>query len=87
MAVVFVVFSTGLALESRGMVSVFFESSGIVVAGGGDVVGDSVVLLLTLLKMPSDRDSFRASRDPSLSSPSCARARSRNSSAARRTYN
>ena len=70
------------------MVSCFEDSSltlfGSEVDGGGDVVGDSAVLL-TPLKMPNERDSFRASRDPSLSSPSCAKPRNLKSSA-RWTY-
>lgn len=50
------------------------------VDGGGDVVGDSEALL-TPLKIPNERDSFRASRDPSLSSPNCAKPRNLKSSA------
>ena len=58
-------------------------SSGTVVdGGGGDVVGDSEDLE-TPLKIPNDRDSFRASREPSFSSPNAVNARNRKSSACR----
>jgi hypothetical protein len=80
--VVFVVFSTGL-VASGGSAS-WFEASSLLlgrdVDGGGEVLGESEVLL-TPLKIPNERDSLRASRDPSLSSPSCANPRILKSSA------
>jgi hypothetical protein len=58
-------------------------SSGRVAVGGGEVAGDSG-LLETPLNIPSDRDSFLASRDPG-SPLSSANARIRKSSGVRCT--
>ena len=87
------VFSAGLSVEevdflgSRLAVVAVSLVGRIVDDGGGDVVGDSGVEALdTPLNIPNDRDSFRASRDPSLSSPNASKARCLNSSVCRRTY-
>ena len=53
-------------------------------AVGGTGGGESLEVLETPLKIPRERDSLRASRDPKLSSPNAAvKARNRNSSAPR----
>ena len=53
-------------------------------AVGGTGGGESFEVLETPLKIPRERDSLRASRDPKLSSPNAAvKARNRKSSAPR----